>query len=68
VLISQYASTKSFFGVAVFYGNDGLENDWAGIQIFIHEMHRASREFYSVIQRLLLRFEAGNEGKATDGC
>jgi hypothetical protein len=47
------------FGVIVGYGNDGLEDDGAGIEIFVDEVDGATGEFYAVIESLALGFEAG---------
>src|SRR5277367_1812131 len=55
---------KNFFGergfrVVVFHWDGGLQNDGAGIEIFVHEVDGASSEFRTVLESLLLRFEAG---------
>ena len=49
--------------VIVAHGDGGLENDGTGVELFIHEMHRAAGDADAVFQRLLLRVEAGKGGQ-----
>ena len=32
-------------------------------RVFVHEMHRAAREFHAVLERLALRFESRESGQ-----
>src|SRR5258707_4569380 len=43
-------------------GDDGLQDDGAGVEIFVDEVDGASGELDAVVEGLLLRFEAG-EGR-----
>src|SRR5690242_14767405 len=54
MLLFQNARAERVFGVSVFDRDDGLQNNRAGIEIFVHEMHRAAGEFYSVFEGLAL--------------
>src|SRR5260221_111949 len=63
VLFFQDAGAESFFGVAVFDRNHRLHDDWAGIEIFVDEMHGAAGEFYPVVEGLPLRFQPGKRRK-----
>src|SRR3989442_5957460 len=58
---------ENFFGEGCFRifvedGDSGLQNDRAGVEIFVDEMHGAAGEFDAVFEGLALRFEAG-EGR-----
>src|SRR6266700_2394957 len=55
---------QDFFGegrlsVVVEHGNGGLQNDRAGIEVFVHEMYGAAGKFHAVFEGLALRFKAG---------
>src|SRR2546427_5412649 len=59
---------ENFFGEGCFRifvedGDSGLQNDRAGVEIFVDEMHGAAGEFDAVFEGLALRFEAGEGGK-----
>ena len=45
--------------IAVFHFDDGLQDDRAGVEIFVDEMDGATGEFYAVFESLPLRFESG---------
>src|SRR2546427_1306186 len=58
---------ENFFGEGCFRifvedGDSGLQNDRAGVEIFVDEMHGAAGEFDAIFEGLALRFEAG-EGR-----
>jgi len=44
----------------------GLQNNRAGIEVFIDEMDGAAGELYAVFERLALGFKAGEGGRAKD--
>src|SRR5258707_9759965 len=46
-------------------GDDGLQDDGAGVEIFVDEVDGASGELDAVVEGLLLRFEAG-EGRSEE--
>ena len=52
-------SVQFFCCVIVQHRHSLLADDCSGINTRVHEMHRAARHLYAVIQRLLPRFEAG---------
>lgn len=66
VLLLQNARAERVFGVSVLDRHDGLQDDRAGVEIFIHKVNRAASEFYSVFERLALGFEA-REGREKRG-
>src|ERR1700704_5618529 len=43
--------------------DSGLQNDGAGIEVFVDEMDGAASEFHSVFEGLALGFEAGEGGE-----
>jgi len=59
VLFREDASGKRIHCVIVVNRNGGLQDDGAGVEIFVHEMHRASGEFHAVFEGLALGFETG---------
>ena len=63
MLLFQDALGKGVLVVGVENGDDGLQDDGAGVEIFVDEMDGATGEFYAVVEGLLLRFEAGERGK-----
>src|SRR6059058_1427928 len=58
MLFFQDSFRERSFRVVVFHRNDGLHDDGARVEVFVHEMHGAAGEFHPVFQRLALRFEA----------
>ena len=62
VFFFQNSLGESCVGVVVSYFDDGLQDDGAGVEIFVHEMDGAAGEFYAVFEGLALGFEAG-EGR-----
>ena len=63
VLFAQDSLGQGFRRVLVFYRDAGLQDDRAGVEIFVHEMHGAAGKFRAVFQGLALRFEAGKGGQ-----
>ena len=63
VFLAQDFGGERVLGVVVRDGNDGLEDDGAGVEIFVNEMDGAAGEFYAVFEGLALGFEAGEGGK-----
>src|SRR6185437_3711985 len=63
VLFGEDASGERIHGIVVANWNGGLQDDRAGVQIFIHEMHRAACELYAVFEGLPLSFEPGKSGQ-----
>lgn len=59
----QNSGGEGVFGVVVFHGDDGLEDDGASVEIFVDEMDGAAGEFDTVFEGLALGFEAGERGK-----
>src|ERR1700741_3368770 len=57
VFFLQNAFRKRVLIVAIEHRDHRLQDDRSRIQILIHEMHRASREFHPMFERLLLRFQ-----------
>ena len=56
--------SASVSGVSsVFDRDDGLQDDWAGVEIFVHEMHGAAAELDAVFERLALRLETRKRGQ-----
>jgi hypothetical protein len=45
---------EGVFSVVIFYGDDGLKNDGAGVEIFVDEMDGAAGEFDAVFEGLAL--------------
>jgi len=66
MLFLQNFTGERHFCIAVANGNNRLQDDRAGVEIFVDEMDGAAGEFHAVFERLALRFEAGNEG-SNDG-
>ena len=64
MFLHQNSFGQSCFGVFVLYWHDCLQDDWAGVEIFVYEVDGAAGEFYSVFEGLALRFEAGNDGRS----
>jgi len=62
MFLFQDALGKGVLVVGIEDGNDGLQDDGAGIEIFVDEVDGASGELDAVVEGLLLRFEAG-EGR-----
>ena len=58
VLFGQDSFGQSRVGVVVFHFDDGLQDDWTCIEIFVHEMDGAAGEFDAVFEGLALRFES----------
>ena len=63
VLLRQDARGEGLHGVVVLHGYGRLQNDRAGIEIFVDEMHRAARILHAVLERLVLRVESGKGGQ-----
>src|SRR5258708_20289954 len=62
MFLFQDALGKGVLVVGIEDGDDGLQDDGAGVEIFVDEVDGASGELDAVIEGLLLRFEAG-EGR-----
>src|SRR6266404_8071986 len=58
VFFLQDAGAERLLRVPIFHRDDGLQDDRAGIEIFVHEVDRATGKFYAVFERLALRFQA----------
>jgi hypothetical protein len=58
VLFFQNFCGEGGLGVFVEDGNGGLQNDGAGVEIFVDEMDGAAGEFHAVFEGLALRFKA----------
>src|SRR5208337_4521869 len=63
MLLFEDAVGKGVLVVGVEDGDDGLEDDGAGIEIFVDEVDGAAGEFYAVVEGLFLRFEAWERGE-----
>ena len=63
VLFAQDALGQGFRRVLVFDRDEGLHDDRAGVEIFVHEVHGAAGKFHAVFEGLALRFEAGKGGQ-----
>ena len=55
---------QDFFGergfrVGIIYWNYGLQDDGAGVEVFVDKVYGAAREFYAVFEGLALGFETG---------
>ena len=50
----QNSGGESVFGIVVLYGDDGLEDDRARVEIFVDEMDGAAGEFDAVFEGLAL--------------
>src|SRR5215831_6687799 len=66
VLFLENSRRKRFRCVRVFDGDRRLHHDRPRIEIFVDEMHRTSRNFRTMLERLALGFEAG-EGREERG-
>jgi len=64
VFLLEYPRRERFHRVAVQYGNGGLNDDGAGIQVLVHKMNRAPGDLDAVLQRLALRIQAGKAGSS----
>src|SRR5258707_13082415 len=62
MFLFQDAVGKGVLVVGIEDGDDGLQDDGAGVEIFVDEVDGASGELDAVVEGLLLRFEAG-EGR-----
>src|SRR5258708_36268333 len=62
MFLFQDALGKGVLVVGIEDGDDGLQDDGAGVEIFVDKVDGASGELDAVIEGLLLRFEAG-EGR-----
>ena len=54
---------ERFHRVVVQHRHRRLNQDRAGVQILVHEMHGAAGDLDAVLQRLVLRVEAGKGGQ-----
>jgi len=63
MLFFQDLRRKRFFRVVIEDRNRGLQNDGAGVEIFVDEMDGAAREFDAIFEGLALRFEARERGE-----
>jgi len=63
VFLLQNSRRKRVLGVVVGYGNDGLEDDGAGVEIFVDEMDGTAGELYAVFESLALGLEARERGE-----
>jgi len=63
VFFLQDAHGQRVFRVVVVYWQDGLENDGAGVEIFVNEMDRAAGELDAVLESLALRLETWKRGQ-----
>src|SRR6185437_5457155 len=59
VLFGEDASGERIHRIVVANWNGGLQDDRAGVEIFVDEMHGAADEFYAVLESLALSFEPG---------
>ena len=66
MLLFEDARGERFRRVVVKDGNDGLQDDGAGVKILIHEMNSATRKSRAKFQGLALRFKSG-EGRQQRG-
>src|SRR5260370_28853834 len=62
MFLFQDALGKGVLVVGIEDGDDGLQDDGAGVEIFVDKVDGASGELDAVVEGLLLRFEAG-EGR-----
>src|SRR5437899_3730648 len=63
MFLFQDALGKGVLVVGVEDGDGGLQNDGAGVEIFVDEVDGAAGEFYAVVEGLFLRFQAGERGE-----
>src|SRR5579864_3236705 len=63
MLLLKNSCGKTFFAILVEHRNSGLQNNRAGVQLLVHKMHCAAADFDAVLERLLLRVEAGKGGQ-----
>jgi len=63
MLLGEDAGGKRFDRVVVANGDGGLQDDGAGVESLVHEMHGASREFRAVLEGLALGFESRKRGQ-----
>jgi len=63
MLLIQDAGGKGVLVVVIEDGYCGLQDDGAGVEIFVDEVDSAAGEFYAVVEGLLLGFEAGEGGE-----
>src|SRR5690348_1832476 len=63
MLFGEDAGGERLLGVVVADGHGGLEDDGAGVEIFVHEVHSAAGDFHAVIERLALGFESRERGE-----
>jgi len=59
MFLFQDALGKGVLIVGIENGDGGLQDDGAGVEIFVDEMDGAAGEFDAVVEGLLLGFEAG---------
>src|SRR5579863_1109182 len=59
VFFLQNSGGQRVFGVVVCDGNDGLQDDGSGVEIFVDKMDGAAGEFDAIFEGLALRLEAG---------
>ena len=59
VFLVQNFGGERVLGVVIRDGNDGLEDNGAGVEIFVDEMDGAAGEFDAIFESLALGFEAG---------
>ena len=63
MFLFQDALGKGVLVVGVENRDGGLQDDGAGVEIFVDEVDGAAGEFDAVVEGLLLRFEAGERGQ-----
>ena len=59
MLLFQNAGRKRLHRVVIQHRHRRLHDDRAGVQVLIHEMHRAAGDLDAVFERLMLRIQAG---------
>ena len=64
MFLFQDALGKGVLVVGVENRDGGLQDDGAGVEIFVDEVDGAAGEFDAVVEGLFLRFRPGKEGRS----
>ena len=63
MLLCENAGGERLHGIVVQHRHGGLHDDGAGVQVFVDEVDGAAGDFDAVLQRLVLRVQAGEGGQ-----
>src|ERR1700675_2659969 len=57
MFLFEYARGQQLFAIVVEHWNNSLRDDWPAVECLVNKVHRATAEFNTMFQRLLLRIK-----------